>query len=187
VPWTLRQGDEFELLLGPDDDNNGRRDRVTERRKFRLASTGQEVPFRIAGRSQVVVEIRRLSPGSRRALLADAAVTAEDVQFRPEFERIDVAVHNIGAAAARRVTVALLNEDGKELGRQTIPHLPAALDLNPQVVRVGFPVNFAGAARRKFTAVVDPDHHLSEITTVNNRATAVCPDKLAPRKIHSNP
>src|SRR5262249_37480224 len=104
VPWILKQGDEFELLIGPDENDDGRPDRVTESRKFRLESTGQDVPFRIDGRSQLVLEIRRLSLGSEKPLLADLAVSSADIQFRPEFQKIDVAVHNIGAAPARNLT-----------------------------------------------------------------------------------
>jgi hypothetical protein len=187
VPWILKQGDEFELLIGPDENDDARPDRVTESRKFRLESTGQEIPFRIDGRSQLVLEIRRLSLRSEQPLLADLAISSEDIQFRPEFQKIDVAVHNIGAAPARGLTVVLLDEHHKEIGRQLIPHLAAPLDLNPQVVRVGFPIDFAQAAKRKFTAIIDPENRVREITKVNNRATAVCPTELAPRKIHSNP
>ncbi|MCI0460453.1 MAG: hypothetical protein L0Z62_26160, partial [Gemmataceae bacterium] len=186
-PWVLKQGDEFELLTGPDDNNDARPDRLEASRTFRLENSGQGVPFRMGGRSQVVLEIRRISSGSGKPLFADLALTSQDVQFRPEFGKIDVAVHNIGAAAAQQVTVVLLDEHQKEIGRQTIPHLAAPLDLDPQVVRVGFPFDLAGAAGRKFTAILDPENRLREITKTNNRATAVCPAMLARRKAHSHP
>lgn len=187
VPWIFKQGDEFELTLGPDDDNDGRPDRVAEKRKFRLESTGQDLPFQIGGRSQLAVEIRRVSQGGKTPLMADLALTAADIQFRGDFAKVDVTVHNIGAAAARHVTVVLLDEQQKEVGRQLIPNVPAAMDLDPQVVRIGLPMELAKAVNRKFTAVVDPDNRLREITKANNRATAACPAKLPPRAIHSSP
>ncbi len=187
-PWLLKPGDEFELTLGPDENNDGRPDSVTEKRKFRLESLAQDIPFRIAGRSALAVEIRRVLEGSKKTpLMVDLALTAADIEFRGEFAKIDVTVHNIGAAGARNVTVALLDEQQKEIGRQTIPNLAPPLDLNPQVVRVGFPFDLTKAVNRKFTVIVDPDNTVREITKGNNRATAACPAKLAPRAIHSSP
>jgi hypothetical protein len=185
VPWVLKQGDEFELLAGPDADSDGQADRIDERRKLTLETSGQDVPFRIGGRSQVVLEIRRVAAGKAQALLPDLALSPADIQFRPEFAKIDVAVHNIGAAAARGVTVVLLDDRQKEIGRHVIPHIPAPLDLNPSVVRVGFPYDLAGAANRAFTAVVETEGSQREITKVNNRTSATCPAKLARRRSHA--
>ena len=185
VPWVLNTGDEFEFTAGPDADNDGRADRIDESRRFRVESTGQEIPFRVGGRSQVVVELRRVSQGQTKELMADLALSPADIQFRPDYGKIDVSVHNIGAAAARGVTVVLLDDQQKEIGRQLIPHIPAPVDLNPSVVRVGFAYDLSRAADRKFTAVVEPEGGMREITRVNNRAAAVCPAKLAQRRRHA--
>jgi hypothetical protein len=186
VPWVFSQGDEFEFQAGPDLDNDGRPDRIEESRRFVLESTGQDVPFRIAGRTQRAIEIRRVSQRpAARSLLPDLALAPSDIQFRPEYGKIDVAVHNIGSVATRQVTVVLYDDQQKEIGRQLIPHIAAPLDLNPQIVRVAFPYDLSKAADRRFTAVVEPKEGTREITTTNNRTSAVCPAEVARRRRHA--
>lgn len=187
VPWILNQGDEFEMTFGPDDDNDGRPERVTQSRRFVMETSGQELPFRIEPRSQIVVEIKRVGRSAASELLADLAITAADIQFRSEYGKIDVAVHNIGAEPAHDVVVALLDHNDKELGRRTIPHLAPPLNLDPQIVPVGFEVDLTALRGRSVRAQIDPDGRLREITRRNNQASAVCPQELPRRKVHSDP
>jgi hypothetical protein len=187
VCWTLRPGDEFDLTAGTDHDHDTVADKLNDRRTIRIQSQAQEIPFRIPGRTQVVLDLQRSGQGSVQRLLPDVALTAQDIIFRGEFGKIEVAIHNIGASAANDCTVILLDEANRELGRQTIPHLAAPEQLDPQIVRVGFPMDLNKLLGKKYSARVEVGKGASEITLANNQATATCPDKLPPRKIHSHP
>jgi len=61
---------------------------------------------------------------------------------------------------------------GKEIGRQTIPHIAAPIDLDPKMVRLGFPYDMEGREHTIY-AVVDPEGAIDEITEVNNSAGAL--------------
>ncbi len=187
ISWTLRPGDELEFTAGPDNDSDTLADKVTQRETLRIESFAQEIPFRIPGRTQLILDVRRTVQGQTPRLLPDLAISADDIVFRGEFGKVDVAVHNIGGAAVEDGSVILLDDAHRELGRQAIPHLPAPDYLEPQVVRVGFPIDLSKWLGKKITVRVEAKAGAKEITLVNNQATANCPPKLPPRKIHSHP
>lgn len=187
ISWTLRPGDEFELTAGPDNDSDTLADEITQRKTLRVESLAQEVRFRIPGRTQLVLDLRRIAQGTAPRLLPDLALTKEDIAFRGEFGKIDVAVHNIGGAAAEDCDVILLDDANRELGRQAIPHLPAPDQLDARIVRVAFPIDLTKLLGKTLTVRVEAQSGDKEITLVNNQASATCPLKLPPRKIHSHP
>jgi hypothetical protein len=185
IPWLLQVGAEYDFRIGPDSDSDGRMDGIAEQRTVRLRQRGQAVEFRVAGRSQVVIELSKRGQGAVISPASDLGLAASDIRFVPEYRRVDVTVHNVGSERARGVTVALFARD-KEVGRVRIPNIEAPLDLDPKSVRVSFAFQPAGDTE-ELTAVVDPAGEIEEITKLNNRATAVCDTRLGVRKSHAHP
>jgi hypothetical protein len=172
VPWGLQVGAQYRCRAGA-----GEQTMV-------LRSLGQEIPVVLPGRTEIVLDVTRASEAPARRLVSDLALSSADVRFIPEYHRLDVSVHNIGAAAARRVVVALM-EGGREVGRQVIPNIEAPVDLDPKVVRVGFEFT-PTRPRHAFTVVIDPDGTIEELTDRNNRVTVEIDTPAAPRKQHSS-
>jgi len=135
----------------------------------------------------MVLDVTRVATGPKPGLLPDLAVTTSDIEFRSEFNKIDVSVHNIGAVSADDATVLLFDDANREIGRQSIPHLSAPIQMDPQIVRVAFPMDLSKVLGRSFTVRIDTSDGVKEITKLNNQAIATCPLRLPPRKIHSHP
>jgi len=172
VPWALPVGAEYRCRAG------------TQEQTMMLRSLGQEIPVTLPGRTEVVLEVTRTTGTSKQRLVSDLSLSSADVRFVPEYHRLDVTVHNIGAAAARKIVVILM-EGGREVGRQVIPNIEAPVDLDPKVVRIGFEFTPA-KPRHAFTVVIDPDGKIEELTDRNNRVTVEIDTPAVPRKQHSS-
>ncbi len=170
VPWILDLGARYDLKAGPDNDGDGRMDHAAEQRAVLLQHRGQGVLLRFPGRTSYVVELKKLADHKSQELYPDLGLSQEDIQFVPEYRRVDVTVHNIGGAAARNVMV-VLSDGEKEVGRQRIPNIEAPLDLDAKWVRIGFPFT-PSRDRHEFTAILDPDGLVEEINESNNKAVA---------------
>ena len=103
----------------------------------------------------------------------------------PEYRRVDVTVHNIGAEAARGFDVVLLAGD-EEVGRQSVPNVSPPGSLEPSTVRLGFPFTPA-KGESEFTAVIDVANHVDEITEINNRTTTAIETPLVRKRRHAHP
>lgn len=57
------------------------------------------------GETQPLIEKR--PSYANRSLAADLAVSPRNIQFIPEYRRVEVTVHNIGAIPARSLEVAI--------------------------------------------------------------------------------
>ncbi len=185
IPWLLETGAQYELKLGPDADSDGRLDKVSESRTVSLEYRGQEVAFQLPSRTQYVVEMRKIGESGRPPLAPDVALSPADIRFVPDYHQVEVAVHNVGAVAAKGVVVALYAGE-REIGRQRIPNVDAPADFDPEVVRVSFSFQPVSASET-FKAVLDPEGSLKEITKRNNQAVRLCDTpSVAPRQ-HSSP
>ena len=185
VPWILDLGARYDLKAGPDNDGDGRMDNAAEQRAVLLQHRGQGVLLRFPGRTSYVVELKKLADHKSQELYPDLGLSQEDIQFVPEYRRVDVTVHNIGGAAARNVMV-VLSDGEKEVGRQRIPNIEAPLDLDAKWVRIGFPFT-PSRDRHEFTAILDPDGLVEEINESNNKAVAARSTPSVPVKRHASP
>jgi len=172
VPWGLELGAEYTWRIG---NQSGR---------ARIQTLGHEIRFRLPGRTEMVLDVTRVSEGIRSTLLPDLAISASDVRYVADLQRVDVTLHNVGSAAARGVTVIAIR-DGKEIGRHRVPNIEAPLDLDPKTVRIGFPLPPV-SEKSTIRIMIDPDDKIVEITERNNRVTVEVSTPKVPRRQHSS-
>ncbi len=103
----------------------------------------------------------------------------------PEYQRIDVTIHNVGSLAANSFDVSVYRDE-ELVGRGDVPSLPAPSSLVPATVRVGFPSTPAERSGR-FRAVLDEGGQLPEITERTNSAEAEIGTPSVPKKRHAQP
>ena len=185
VPWLLDVGPVYKIEVGPDDDADGDFESITREHSRRLAHRGLGFAVELPPRQGTVVRVQWESGEPNRSLAADLAVSPRDIQFIPEYRRVDVTVHNIGAIPARSLEVALYEAD-RLVGRQLVPGVQAPDALLPAAVRVGFPFT-PKSPRGKFRAVVDATNGIPEISERNNEAQADLDTPLAGKKRHAHP
>jgi hypothetical protein len=183
VPWILDLGAEYIFRLGSDQNHDGQMEQVVSEQTVRLEHRGQEIPFRFPGRTQYLVEMKRTAQGEAPRLSADLALSSDDVQYLPEYARVDVTVHNLGSEPARGISVTLYDGD-REIGRQRVPGIEAPLGFDPKTVRVGFRFT---PARTSHTFRVIVDSVVPEITKRNNTIEVERETPTAPLKQHATP
>ena len=185
VPWLLDVGPVYKVEAGLDQDADGHFDSVTREQSRRLAHRGLGFAVELPPRRGMVVRVRWESGETSHSLAADLAVSPSDIQFIPEYRRVDVTVHNIGALPATSLEVALYDAD-RVVGRQVVPRVQAPDALLPSTVRVGFPF-IPEASRASFRAVVDAANTIPEISERNNQARADLDTPLVGKKRHAHP
>jgi hypothetical protein len=183
VPWILDLGAEYLFRLGSDQNHDGKMDQVVSEQTVRLEHRGQEVSFQLPGRTQYVVEMKRTAQSEVPRLSADLALSSDDVQYLPEYGRVDITVHNLGSMPARGISVTLYDGD-REIGRQRIPGIEAPLGFDPKTVRVGFRFT---PERTSHTFKVVVDSAAPEITKRNNTIVVERATPSAPLKQHATP
>lgn len=159
-PWLLDVGAEYRIEAGPDADADGRPDSVVTAQVQRLTHRGGEFSVNLPARRAMIVRIGHEAGEPARSLAPDLAVSSRDIAFVPEYRRIDVTVHNVGAEAAGSFDVALYSGD-RLVGRNRVPHLPAPDALVPSTVRLGFQF-IPDAPRGRFSAkigAIESDPH----------------------------
>ena len=177
VPWKLETGAKYKLTYGPDNDDDGTMDSVTETRTVDFPQLGTVVHLDIAPRVNYLIEIDQIERGKMAGLAPDPAIGPDDLRL---FEnRLMVRVHNIGSAPARDVWVEIYDgdpkKDGRRIGRARIPHIEAPLDLDPKTTTLSWPWS-PTREKHEIYAVVDPDDTIkNEITTFNNTTHATLP------------
>lgn len=185
VPWLLDVGPVYKIEVGPDDDADGDFESITREHSRQLAHRGLGFAVELPSRQGTVVRVQWESGEPNRSLAADLALSPQDIQFIPEYRRVDVTVHNIGAIPARSLEVALYEAD-RLVGRQLVPGVQAPDGLLPATVRVGFPFT-PQSPRGKFRAVVDAANGISEISKRNNEAQVDLDTPLVGKKRHAHP
>ena len=185
VPWLLDVGPVYEIEVGPDQDADGHFESITREHSRQLAHRGLGFAVELPPRQGTVVRVQWESGEPNRSLAADLAVSPRDIQFIPEYRRVDVTVHNIGAIPARSLEVALYEAE-RLVGRQLIPGVQAPDALLPATVRVGFPF-IPKAPRGKFRAIIDAANGIPEISERNNEAQAELDTPLVGKKRHAHP
>jgi hypothetical protein len=158
--WQLEPG-QYELKIGADANDDGVMDSVGSTQTLDLKRMSS-VPVSLPPRQGVIYEFRQLKKYTPLHERPDVAISPEDV--RRDGASISVTVHNIGAANAKNIIVALLDKNGKTLAAEVLPQLAAPLDLLPKTAVVTLPYNSDATE-----VALDPQGALLEITELNNR------------------
>ena len=180
--WDLAPGT-YELRTGPDDDRDDVPDRVELRRQVTLAERGQAVELQLPPRRLQSVEMRpvELLPDSGFSL-PDPAMSDRDVKVTSDGAglHVNVRVHNIGCRDARGVTVRLFpivggTQQDTCLAQQTIPLIPAPLDLRPSVRQASLAASLPEGVNAVGIRLGFEDPKQRELCLANNRLTASVP------------
>lgn len=185
VPWLLNVGVEYLIECGPDEDGDGHPDSAVTAQVGRLTHRGRGFSVSVPARQAMIVRIGHQAGEPMNSLASDLALSSRDIAFAPEYRRIDVTVHNVGAEAARSFDVTLYRGE-RLVGRKRVPHLPAPDALVPSTVRLGFRF-VPDAPRGRFRAMIDEDGLINEIVESNNVAEADLATPLMQRKRHAHP
>lgn len=150
-----------------------------------LTHRGRGFPVDLPSHQAVIVRIEHESGDALRSLAPDLALSPGDISFLPEYRRVDVTVHNVGAKAARSFAIALYSGD-RLVGRKRVPYLPAPDALVPSTVRIGFPF-VPEASKAQFRVAIDEEGAIDEIAERNNAAEVELATPLRQRKVHAHP
>lgn len=131
---------------------------------------GSFVDLELPPRKVHVIELKQLQARPRPEFLPDLAVGDGDIYYDKATDRLKVVVHNIGAAAAKDVSVRFEDPAGNLLLQRTIAQLDAPLDLQPKTAVVWMPQPLLHPVER-IVVRIDPDGRVEEITRENNAIT----------------
>ena len=165
--WRLQSG-AYELSMGPDADDDGRIDAAAASRRQVHLGRFATIPLTIAPRCNTALRVRLLGEPADVKPLPDLAISKADVCSAGN-GAVAVTVHNIGAAAARDVRVALADAEGHIVDRATIDRLEsprADLAARRKTVTLTAP-----GKDQQFHVLVDPDNLIEETFEENNRCT----------------
>jgi hypothetical protein len=159
--WQLDHG-RYELIIGPDADDDGHIDAMESARTLELARM-EAVPVTLPPRRLTVYEFKQVAKLDDLCARADLAVCDEEVTR--DGDAVKVVVHNIGSKAAAKFSVALVDEKGAPVASAESAGLEAPVDLLPRTAVVTL-----RAAAKAARVVVDPQGAVPEITRLNNSA-----------------
>jgi hypothetical protein len=129
---------------------------------------GSFIDLELPPRKVHVIELKQLRARPRPELLPDLAVGDGDIYYDKATDRLKVVVHNLGAAAAKDITVSFTDPEGNLLLQRTIARLDAPLDLRPKTATVWMPQPLLHPVNQIIVRI-DPDGRIEEITRENNR------------------
>lgn len=164
--WQLDHG-RYELMTGPDANDDGQIDAMESARTLELARM-DAVPVSLPPRRPTVYEFKQVEKLDDIYARADLAICDEEVAR--DGGNVKVVVHNIGSAPAPKFTVALLDAKGAVLSSVDAAAIEAPVDLMPRTLALTLSMN-PNAVR----VAVDPAGTVREITRLNN--TAAIPAK----------
>ena len=178
VPWKLEPGSHYQLVYGPDDDDDETMDRITEQRQIDFPQIGIPIPVSVEPHTTYLIEIEQIGRGRVPELAPDPAIGLQDL--RHDWGMILARVHNVGSAPVYNLEVAAWDGDpengGTFIGQAILPHVSAPIDLDPKTVTIGIPWNPRDGKPHDIYIVLDPNHKLDrEITDFNNTAHAMLP------------
>ncbi len=159
--WQLDHG-KYELMTGPDANDDGQIDAMESARTLELARM-DAVPVSLPPRRPTVYEFKQVEKLDDLYARADLAVCDEEVTR--DGGNVKVVVHNIGSAPAPKFAVALLDAKGAVIASADAAALEAPLDLIPRTLTLALPMT-PGAVR----VAIDPEGRIPEITRLNNTA-----------------
>jgi hypothetical protein len=173
--WQLEIGAGYVLEAGPADGLGEAPTAIEQTVDFDIEHLGDGVTFDVPGRTVYALRITQTDPPVGVVPpLADLAVAPRDVTYDDESDEIAIRVHNIGAADASAIVIAVyqgLDDSGPLIDSTTLDSVEAPLDLVPRFeeVRIAYVPSATPAA---VTIVIDSENAVDEITEENNVASA---------------
>ncbi len=154
----------YQVVTGIDTTGSDRADAQIVRYETHLENTRQ-IALQFAPNATTVVELTLLKAQAPSAQRYDLGICPQDVRLYAH--GMNVTVHSLGCLPTPPADIVLRDAQGNELGRETLPSLPAPNDLWPRYRDVIF--NLHGIASLKgCTVEIDPENKLCEITRANN-------------------
>ncbi|MDP6502674.1 MAG: carbohydrate-binding family 9-like protein, partial [Planctomycetota bacterium] len=160
--WHVERG-RYQVTIGSDADGNFKADGkaiTTERELLRADGIG----LKLGPRMVTIIEltqIQKLDPIHKRA---DLAIAAREVEIQGGI--LKSVAHNIGGSDADNVAIAIVDEKGRTLLKQSIGRLRGPVDLIPS--RKEVTLKLPGDRRRGWKLVLDPGNTIPEIFEGNN-------------------
>ncbi len=156
--WEISQG----VDTNDDDESDGgvaTRTAVFER--------SRSLDIVLPPRATTILTLKLATPGTPYWNRPDIGIDREDIALSGRTVR--VRVHGLGSVASPATTLAVRDGTGRVLASAPVPAIAAPLDLQPKSadVEVTLP---RGSATNDISVELDPDHHLEEITRLNNTA-----------------
>lgn len=155
--WRLDHG-VYHITTGLDRDDDGAMDQPSAEDTATLMR-GSTLPLNLAPRQVTIINVNQTQPLDDILTRADLALSSREIVI--DGDTVRGTVHNIGAAPAEAIVVAL-DEGGNVLARQTLGVIEPPLDLKPR--RIDFTLDAPGCVR----VVVDHDQRVAEIYEDNN-------------------
>jgi len=164
--WRLDHG-RYKVRVGPDTNDDGVLDRV-EKEETMVLHRYSPIALTLPPMRQTIIEAEQVERMDELLKRPDLALSPLDTtRFDHsgwQYENlITVRVHNIGAAPAENIAVALIRK-GEKIRTIMLSRIEAPLDMKPRVA-VAHIVN----AQIGDEIVVDPDNKIPEIAEHNNR------------------
>ncbi|MBT5712277.1 hypothetical protein HOI71_14625, partial [Candidatus Poribacteria bacterium] len=163
--WALDHG-VYDLAAGTDGDSAGGRGT----RRVELAK-GESVAVTLPPGEATTIELTQVARLDSVFARADLAVAEREL--RVEDGHVHARIHNIGAAPAADVLVALVDSEGSQVGEPATVSLEAPLDLRPRSVDVK--LRLPPTPTHGLRVAIDPANTVPEIYEGNNTAPAPLP------------
>jgi len=181
VPWDLEPGGTYILRFGPDEDEDEAMDEVFEEREFNWPQRGTPIYVTIRPRRTYVIDVDQVERGKGPTLAPDPGLSDVDISYDEEEQILMARIHNVGSKGVRHLQVAAYDgnpdEGGTLIGEALIPNIEAPTDLERRAVSVGFNWQPEKEAHDIYV-IVDPNDEIKdEITTFNNVAHKILPEK----------
>ena len=161
--WNVDPG-QWEVTQGIDSTGSDRADQAIETRTVPFErSRGLELT--LAPRATTVLTFALKQAGTPYWQRPDLGIDPEDVVVHGR--EVLVRVHSLGSVSAPETTVVFRDRTGRIVAGDRVPPLEAPVDLKPRSVNIRLCLP-DGMEAGGGSVEVDPDHHLEEITTLNN-------------------
>jgi len=161
--WNVDPG-VWEVTQGIDTTGSDKADQAIETRSVPFErSQGLDLTF--APRATTVLTFALKRPGTPYWQRPDLGIDPEDVLVNGR--EVLVRVHSLGSVDSPETTVVFRNPAGRIVATETVPSIPAPIDLHPKLrdIRMTLP---DGMTAEGGSVEIDPDHKLEEITRLNN-------------------
>jgi hypothetical protein len=163
--WRLEKG-LYSLRKGSDGNDDGVIDPKGPMLRTQESELGRfsTVLITVPPKENIVLTIEQLESYPQEKALPDLAVGPSDCRLRDD-GKLEVTMHNLGAAPAQDILVALVDAAGQLLAQQTIDTLDApASDLAARKTTLVFDAPKGESVQVR----LDPENHIEEIFEENN-------------------
>jgi len=160
--WRLQHG-KYRVRSGIDTDGDFEID-AQERASVVELQKADGVDLTLAPRAVTIIEVEQVEKLEPIFGRADLAIAAREVTVKGR--ELRGTVHNIGAAEAENVEIAIVGATGKPIVRQSLGKLEAPTDLFPR--QKAFSIQLPEDDRAGWKLLLDPQGQIPEIYEGNN-------------------